>query len=141
MSNIANKPADATSADNLRRTFETAFAELQHQGEPAKASIAVRNRAITQATWPTKSGHSPTQPAPSRCCGTSLRAWSAEELHMLRALAAYLLVFWLLGLVVHLGGLVHLFGVTALALFAIDLLTTNPTGSPPASSTRGRLLR
>lgn len=47
MSNIASKRADATSADNLRRTFETAFAELQHQGEPAKAPIAVRNRVIT----------------------------------------------------------------------------------------------
>lgn len=60
---------------------------------------------------------------------------------MMRALAAYLLVFWLLGLVVHLSGLVHLFGVTALTLLAIDLLMTNPTSSPRASRTRRRLFR
>jgi hypothetical protein len=59
---------------------------------------------------------------------------------MLRALAAYLLVFWLLGLVVHLGGLVHLFGVIALALLGIDLLMANSASSPRTSRTRERSL-
>lgn len=47
MSNLANKRADASSADNLKRTFETAFAELQKKREPAKAPIAVRNQTVT----------------------------------------------------------------------------------------------
>jgi hypothetical protein len=47
MANLANKRADASSADNLKRTFETAFAELQKKREPAKAPIAVRNQTVT----------------------------------------------------------------------------------------------
>jgi len=57
---------------------------------------------------------------------------------MVRALAAYLLVFWLLGLVVHLGGLVHQFGGLALALLTIDRLMANSESSPPTSRTVGR---
>lgn len=42
---------------------------------------------------------------------------------MLRALGAFLLLFWLLSMTVHLHGtVVYLFGVSALALLAIDLL-------------------
>jgi hypothetical protein len=44
MSNTAKKHVDAPSAADLRRTFETAFTQLQHRGEPAKAPIAVRNQ-------------------------------------------------------------------------------------------------
>jgi len=47
MLNTAKKHLDASSADDLRRTFETAFAQLQHRKEPAKAPIAVRHRAIS----------------------------------------------------------------------------------------------
>ena len=41
---------------------------------------------------------------------------------MVRALAAYLLLFWLLGLVVHLDWLAHLFAGLAVVLLAIDLI-------------------
>lgn len=41
---------------------------------------------------------------------------------MLRAFGAFLSVFWLLSLVVHLNGMIYLFGASALTLFAIDLL-------------------
>jgi hypothetical protein len=44
MSNTAKKHVDASSADDLRRTFETAFTQLQRRGEAAKAPIAVRNQ-------------------------------------------------------------------------------------------------
>jgi len=52
---------------------------------------------------------------------------------MLWALAAYLLGFWLLGLVIHLGGFVYVFGGAALALFAIDQLIANSSSTrmPP----------
>ncbi len=44
MSNTAKKHVDASSAADLRRTFETAFTQLQRRSEPAKAPIAVRNQ-------------------------------------------------------------------------------------------------
>lgn len=44
MSKTAKKNVDASSAADLRRTFETAFTQLQRRGEPAKAPIAVRNQ-------------------------------------------------------------------------------------------------
>ncbi len=44
MSNTAKKHVDTSSAADLRRTFETAFTQLQRRGEPAKAPIAVRNQ-------------------------------------------------------------------------------------------------
>ncbi len=61
-------------------------------------------------------------PCPSH--RTSLAPWPAEEDSslMLRVLGAFLCVFWLLSLVVHLGTLAYLFGVAALTLFGIDLL-------------------
>jgi len=49
---------------------------------------------------------------------------------MVRALAAYLLVFWLLGLIIHLGGLANLFGGLAVALLTIDQLRTYSTTTP-----------
>jgi hypothetical protein len=39
---------------------------------------------------------------------------------MLRTFGAFLAMFWLLGLIVQLDGLAHLFGLAALTLFAID---------------------
>ena len=51
---------------------------------------------------------------------------------MVRALAAYLMVFWLLGLLVHLDGLVHLFGGLAVALLVIDQLMANLGNTPRA---------
>lgn len=41
---------------------------------------------------------------------------------MLRAFGEFFLVFWLLGLVVHLDGLIHIFGVVGFSLLATDLL-------------------
>ena len=41
---------------------------------------------------------------------------------MLRVFGAFLSIFCLLGMIVQLNGLAHLFGVAALALFALDLL-------------------
>jgi hypothetical protein len=49
MSNIATKPIPAPQAHDLRRTFETALAQIQHSGEPrgrSKTPIAVRKNAI-----------------------------------------------------------------------------------------------
>ena len=53
----------------------------------------------------------------------SFRLWSADEDSslMLWILGAFLCVFWLLSLVVHLGELAGVFGVAALTLFGIDL--------------------
>ena len=45
MSNMAKKRVDASSADDLRRTFDNAFAQLQRRGDPA--TISVRNQAIS----------------------------------------------------------------------------------------------
>jgi hypothetical protein len=59
---------------------------------------------------------------------------------MLRAFAAFLLVFWLLGLLLRLGGLVHLFGVASLVLLAMDLLLANSEARERVSRTRGEHL-
>ncbi len=59
---------------------------------------------------------------------------------MVRALAAYLLLFWLLGLLVHLGGLVHLFAGLAVALLVTDQFMTDVESAPRASRTRVRSL-
>ena len=45
MSNMTRKHVDASSADDLKRTFENAFAQLQGKAKPAKAPIAVRHQA------------------------------------------------------------------------------------------------
>ena len=57
---------------------------------------------------------------------------------MMRALAAYLLVFWLLGLVVHLGGLVHLFGGLALVLLTIDRAIADSASTAATHRAAGR---
>jgi hypothetical protein len=59
---------------------------------------------------------------------------------MLRAFGAFLLVFWLLGLAVHLDGVVHLFGIAALILFAMDLLIARFENRPRVSRARGETL-
>lgn len=41
---------------------------------------------------------------------------------MLRTLGWFLSVFWLVGLLVHLSGMIHLLGIAAVALFLIDLV-------------------
>jgi len=60
---------------------------------------------------------------------------------MVRALAAYLLVFWLLGLVVHLGVIVYLFGAFALLLFVLDQLRANSESTPRDRGTGARAFR
>ena len=55
---------------------------------------------------------------------------------MVRVFGAFLLVFFLLGLVVHLNGLAQLFGLAAVGLFAVDLLSTNVTSNPRAPGAR-----
>jgi hypothetical protein len=57
---------------------------------------------------------------------------------MVRALAAYLLVFWLLGLVIHLSGLAYLFGGLAVALLMIDQLLGYSATTPRAHRMTGR---
>ena len=57
---------------------------------------------------------------------------------MVRALAAYLLVFWLLGMVIHVSGLAYLFGGLAVALFAIDQLTAYSATTPRVRRMTGR---
>jgi hypothetical protein len=59
---------------------------------------------------------------------------------MVRALAAYLLVFWLLGLVIHLSGLAYLFGGLAVALLAIDQLMASSATTPRTRRMTGRFL-
>ena len=44
---------------------------------------------------------------------------------MARVMAAFLLVFWLLGLGVHLSGSIHLFALIAVACIAIDFFGTD----------------
>lgn len=41
---------------------------------------------------------------------------------MLRVFGEFLLLFWLLGMLVHLIGFAQVFGVAALALFTVDFL-------------------
>lgn len=55
---------------------------------------------------------------------------------MLRAFGAFLLMFSMLSLVVHLNGTVLLFGVGALAMFVIDLLAAR--ANPDSRSSRMR---
>jgi hypothetical protein len=55
---------------------------------------------------------------------------------MLRVFGAFLSIFCLLGMIVQLNGLAHLFGVAALALFALDLLLKSHAGGPRASRAR-----
>ena len=60
---------------------------------------------------------------------------------MLRVFGAFLSMFCLLGMIVQLNGLAHLFGIAALALFVIDLLLRNYARGPRVSRTRaGSLL-
>jgi hypothetical protein len=59
---------------------------------------------------------------------------------MLRAFSLFLLVFSLLSLVVHLGGLGGLFGAGALSLFVIDVLASQVTGRARPSRMRGEPL-
>ena len=47
---------------------------------------------------------------------------------MLRVFGAFLSMFCLLGMIVQLNGLAHLFGVAALALFALDMLLISHAG-------------
>jgi hypothetical protein len=57
---------------------------------------------------------------------------------MVRALAAYLLVLWLLGLIIHVSGLAYLFGGLAVALLAIDQLVAYSATTPRARRMTGR---
>lgn len=57
---------------------------------------------------------------------------------MLRALGAFLAMFWLLSLVVHLDELAHLFGGAALVLLAIDLLLASYARGMSTSRARMR---
>jgi hypothetical protein len=41
---------------------------------------------------------------------------------MSRAIAQFLLVFWLVGLALHLGGMIHLLALIAVGCFAVDFL-------------------
>jgi hypothetical protein len=59
---------------------------------------------------------------------------------MLRVFGAFLSVFCLPCLIVHLDAMVELFGVAALTLFAVDLLLANVGSRPRASRMRGKLL-
>lgn len=60
---------------------------------------------------------------------------------MLRVLSAFLCVFWLLSMLVHLDGLVYAFGLAAVALFAIDLLLSDLVHSPRVSPTQRRSIQ
>jgi len=57
---------------------------------------------------------------------------------MLRVLSAFLCVFWLLSMLVHLDGLAYAFGLAAVALFAIDLVLSDFVNRPRISPTRPR---
>jgi hypothetical protein len=58
---------------------------------------------------------------------------------MLKALATFLSVFWLLGLLVHLHGFVHLFGAAALAFAVVDQLLETPARRSRLSRTRDHI--
>lgn len=47
MSTMAKKRGDESSADDLRRTFETALAQLGRKSEPARVPVARRNQALS----------------------------------------------------------------------------------------------
>lgn len=57
---------------------------------------------------------------------------------MLRVLSAFLCVFWLLSMLVHLDGLAYAFGLAAVALFAIDLVLSDFVNRPRISPTQPR---
>jgi hypothetical protein len=59
---------------------------------------------------------------------------------MLRAFGAFLVVFSILSLVVHLDGVSSVFGTGALSLFAIDLLLAQFAKNPRPSRMRGEPL-
>lgn len=59
---------------------------------------------------------------------------------MLKAFGAFLLLFWLLSLLVHANGLGHVFGWSALALFAMDILLSYFGGNPRSSKVPGEPL-
>jgi hypothetical protein len=63
-----------------------------------------------------------------------------EDSIMLRTFGAFLSVFWLLGLLVHLGGPIHVLGVAALVLFGIELLLANIAGNAQGSRAQRTLL-
>ena len=48
-----------------------------------------------------------------------------------RALASFLLLFWILGLSVHLTGMIHLFMLVAVVALACDLLIKPSPGTSP----------
>ncbi len=60
---------------------------------------------------------------------------------MLRAFAAFLVLFFLLSLVVSLNVTGYVFGMAALTLFAIDLLTAHSDKAPRPLRMRGEPLR
>lgn len=51
---------------------------------------------------------------------------------MTRALASFLLLFWILGLSVHLTGMIHIFMLVALVALAFDVLVKPSPGTMPA---------
>jgi hypothetical protein len=53
---------------------------------------------------------------------------------MLRAIAAFFVLFWLVGLSVHLAGVVHVFIMTAAAMLAYDLILRPRIRKPSRSS-------
>ncbi len=59
---------------------------------------------------------------------------------MLRTMAAFLMVFSLVSLLVHLYGLMLLFGLAALFLLAVDLLVAYFAKNPRPSTIRGEPL-
>jgi hypothetical protein len=50
---------------------------------------------------------------------------------MTRALAWFLLLFWILGLSVHLTGMIHLFMLVAVVALGCDLLSKSSPGTDP----------
>jgi uncharacterized membrane protein len=60
---------------------------------------------------------------------------------MLRAFSAFLVVFSILGLVVHLNALGDVFGMAALSLFVIDELVVQFAKTPRHSRMRGEPVR
>jgi len=50
---------------------------------------------------------------------------------MTRALASFLLLFWIVGLSVHLTGMIHLFMLVAVVALGCDLLSKPSPGTKP----------
>jgi hypothetical protein len=59
---------------------------------------------------------------------------------MLRAFGVFLSVFWMLSMVVQLPEMVYLFGASAVALLALDLLMRSLRGSRAPKKYEGRPL-